>query len=128
MAVGVLLLPVALVVIGFGPWSERRVEAEAVAAEAARAAVLSLSVEAGEAAAIEALHDVDIDRELVRIGWCGAAPARVPAGTCSFERGSVVAVNVELWTPLVSTPWGPVGGLWVVGEHSEPIDLYRSLG
>lgn len=128
MAVGVLLLPVALVVTGFGPWSERRVDAEAVAAEAARAAVLSLSVEAGEAAAIAALDDVDIEQELVRIGWCGATPTSTPDGTCSLERGSVVSVAVELWTPLVSTPWGPVGGLWVVGEHSEPIDLYRSLG
>ena len=39
--------PVALVVTGFGPWSERRVTAEAAAAEAARTAVLELSVEAG---------------------------------------------------------------------------------
>lgn len=128
LAVGVLLLPVALVVSGFGPWSERRVTAEAVAAEAARAAVLNLSVEAGEAAVTSALDRGDIEGGLVRIGWCGAAPASTPAGTCSLERGSVVAVTVELWTPLVSTPWGPVGGLWVVGEHSEPIDLYRSLG
>ncbi len=128
MAVGVLLLPVALVVTGFGPWSERRVEAEAVAAEAARAAVLSLSVEAGEAALVAALDHVELERELVRVGWCGAAPTSASTGTCSLERGSVVSVTVELWTPLVSTPWGPVGGLWVVGEHSEPIDLYRSLG
>lgn len=128
MAVGVLLLPVALVVTGFGPWTERRVEAEAVAAEGARAAVLDLSVEAGEAAVVAALDHVDIERELVRIGWCGAAPGSPSAGTCSLERGSVVSVTIELWTPLVSTPWGPVGGLWVVGEHSEPIDLYRSLG
>lgn len=128
MAVGVLLLPVALVVTGFGPWSERRVEAEAVAAEAARAAVLSLSVEAGEAALVAALDHADLERELIRVGWCGAVPTSASTGTCSLERGSVVSVTVELWTPLVSTPWGPVGGLWVVGEHSEPIDLYRSLG
>jgi hypothetical protein len=38
LAVGLLLLPVALVVLGFGPWSERRVFAEAASAEAARAA------------------------------------------------------------------------------------------
>ncbi len=49
LAVGVLLLPVALVVTGFEPWSERRVAADAIAAEAARAAVLELSIDAGAA-------------------------------------------------------------------------------
>ena len=35
LGVGLLLLPVAILVLGFGPWSERRVLAEAAAAEAA---------------------------------------------------------------------------------------------
>lgn len=128
LAVGVLLLPVALVVTGFGPWSEQRVTAEAVAAEAARAAVLGLSVEAGDMAVASSLESSGIEDGLARVGWCGAAPSAGSAGGCSMERGAVVTVTVELWTPLVNTPWGPVGGLWVVGEHSEPIDLYRSLG
>jgi hypothetical protein len=128
LAVGVLLLPVALVVTGFGPWSERRVTAEAAAAEAARAAVLELSLEAGETTMMATLDSQGIGPGQVRVGWCGSAPATSPAGTCPLERGSVVAVTVELWAPLVVTPWGPIGGVWVVGEHSEPIDLYRSLG
>ncbi|HEX6301462.1 MAG TPA: hypothetical protein VF148_13435 [Acidimicrobiia bacterium] len=127
-AVGVLLLPVALVVTGFGPWSERRVEAEAIAAEAARAAVLDLSHEAGHGAVSSMTSTLGIPAGLVLVGWCNADPAPEPAGSCSFERGAVVSITVELWTPLVDTPWGAVGGLWVVGEHSEPIDLYRSLG
>ena len=128
LAVGVLLLPVALVVTGFGPWSERRVTAEAAAAEAARAAVLELSLEAGEVTMLATLDGQGIGPDQVRVGWCGSTPAFAPAGTCPLARGSVVAITVELWTPLVSTPWGPIGGLWVVAEHSEPIDLYRSLG
>lgn len=128
LAVGVLLLPVALVVTGFGPWSERRVTAEAAAAEAARAAVLELSVEAGEATMMAILEGQGIVPDQVRVGWCGSAPAISPAGTCPLQRGSVVTVTIELWAPLIETPWGPIGGLWVVGEHSEPIDLYRSLG
>ena len=127
LAVGVLLLPVALVVTGFGPWSERRVEAEAIAAEAARAAVLDLSHEAGHEVISSMTSSLGIPVGLARVGWCGADPAPEPAGACVFERGAVVSILVELWTPLVSTPWGSVGGLWVVGEHSEPIDLYRSL-
>jgi hypothetical protein len=43
LGVGVLLLPAAIVVLSFGPWAERRVDAEAVAAEAARTAVLQAS-------------------------------------------------------------------------------------
>lgn len=128
LAVGVLLLPVALVVTGFGPWSERRVEAEAIAAEAARAAVLDLSHEPGHQVISSMTSAVGIPAGLVRVGWCEAIPAQEPAGACVFERGAVVSITVELWTPLVHTPWGSVGGLWVVGEHSEPIDLYRSLG
>ena len=128
LAVGVLLLPVALVVTAFGPWSERRVAAESLAAEAARAVVLELSHEAGSAVISSTTDALGLSSDLVRVGWCGASPASVPAGACSLDRGSVVAVTVEVWTPLIDTPWGPVGGIWVSADHSEPIDLYRSLG
>lgn len=130
VAVGVLLFPVALVVTAFGPWSERRVEAEAVAAEAARAAVLELDQAAGQAQLVADVGNLGIDSSLVRVGWCGAGPTDVatPSGSCPLTRGSVVSVTVELWTQLISTPWGSVGGLWVTADHTEPIDLYRSLG
>lgn len=130
IAVGVLLFPVALVVTAFGPWSERRVDAEAVAAEATRAAVLELDQMAGQAQVVADIESLDIDPSLVRVGWCGAAPTNLatPSGACPLSRGSVVSVTVELWTPLIATPWGSVGGLWVSADHSEPIDLYRSLG
>jgi hypothetical protein len=130
LAVGVLLLPVALVVTAFGPWSEQRVEAEAMAAEAARAAVIQLDQEAGQVQIAADIESLGVDPSHVRVGWCGASPSAVeaPAGWCSLIRGSVVSVSIELWTPLIITPWGPVGGLWVTADHTEPIDLYRSLG
>lgn len=128
LAVGVLLLPVALVVTAFGPWSERRVAAEAIAAEVARAAVLDLDQGAGESVLVASAGSHGLSPGVVRMGWCGATPAATPAGSCAFERGAVISVTVEVWTPLVNTPWGPVGGVWASGEHVEPIDLYRSLG
>lgn len=128
LAAGVLLLPVALAVLSFGPWSERRVTAEAIAAEAARAVVLELDHAAGAGVVSAATDAAGLDTGSVRVGWCGAAPATLPAGSCPLTRGSAVSVTVEVWTPLVDTPWGPVGGLWVSASHSEPIDLYRSLG
>lgn len=129
MGVAVLLLPVALVVASFGPWSERRVFAEAAAAEVSRAAVLSLN----ERAAGELLESLAREHGLgddeVRLGWCGTTPSPVSAAShgCVLTRGSVATSRVEVWAPLVSTPWGEVGGLWVGAEHSEPVDLYRSL-
>jgi len=128
LAVGVLLLPVALAVTAFGPWSERRVAAEAIAAEVARAAVLELDHGAGASVLWDTADALGLSPDAVRVGWCGADPAASPAGACVLERGAVVSVTIELWTPAVDTPWGPIGGLWVTGEHSEPIDLYRSLG
>ncbi|MGH3649865.1 MAG: hypothetical protein ACRDU9_04080 [Acidimicrobiia bacterium] len=130
LAVGVLLLPVAVVVMAFGPWSERRVAAEAIAAEATRAAVLDLSLASGVSTVTAHVSGLGLDAGLVRVGWCGAPPGPLaaPAGWCTMGRGSVVSMTVELWTPLINTPWGAVGGLWVSADHSEPIDLYRSLG
>ncbi len=129
LAVGVLLLPVALAVLAFGPWSERRVFAEAAAAEAARAAVIELSTAPGSVVVSEMAANHGLGEGLVRLGWCGAAPTELSDATgCSFERGTEVTAEVQVWVPLVATPWGEVGGLWVGAIHSEPIDLYRSLG
>jgi Flp pilus assembly protein TadG len=129
MAIAVLLIPVAVVVLGFGPWSERRVSAEAVAAEAARAAVLELSQQSGDRVISASIADLGIAESQVRVGWCDASPGplNAPAGACPMVRGSAVQVAVQLWVPLINTPWGPIGGLWVTASHSEPIDLYRSL-
>ncbi len=129
MAVAVLMLPVALVVTAFGPWSERRVFAESAAAEAARAAVLALDVSSGSDVVSRATAGFGLDQTLVRLGWCGSVPGSLPggAGVCPMGRGSAVSVELEVWAPLFVTPWGAVGGLWVTAQHVEPVDLYRSL-
>lgn len=127
LAAGVLLLPVALMVSAFGPWSERKVMAEAVAAEASRAAVIHLDVREGQEFVDRFVSSSPLNSNDIRLGWCGAAPAVPFGGDCPLSRGSTVDVVVEIWTPLVSTPWGDVGHVWVRGAHSEPVDLYRSL-
>ncbi len=129
LAIAVLMLPVALVVVSFGPWMERKVLAEAAAAEAARAVVLSLDHRSGATvvASMTANHGLAVDQ--VRLGWCGGAPGPLdtPTGNCPLVRGSMVYAAVHVWVPLAVTPWGGIGGIWVLGEHTEPIDLYRSL-
>lgn len=128
LAVGVLMIPAAIAVLGFGPWSERSVLAGAAAAEAARAAVISLSTATGDQVAAEMRANYGLDPAEMRLGWCGAVPATGGAGTCPMARGATVEVTVEVWVPMVSTPWGEIGGVWVTRTHAESIDLYRSLG
>ncbi|CAN5851666.1 hypothetical protein BH23ACT4_BH23ACT4_06550 [soil metagenome] len=128
LAIGVLMIPAAVAVLGFGPWSERSVLAGAAASEAARAAVISLSTSAGDQGAAEISANYGLDAIEMRLGWCGAVPAAGGTGTCAMTRGAIVEVTVDVWVPLVSTPWGAIGGVWVSRSHAESIDLYRSLG
>jgi hypothetical protein len=129
LAVGVLLLPAALAVLAFGPWSERRVFAEAAAAEAVRAAVIQLDTSSGSQVVMDMAVNHGLGPELVRLAWCGGTGSGQDEGAeaCIFDRGAVVTAEVEVWVPLVATPWGEVGGLWVGASHSELVDLYRSL-
>jgi hypothetical protein len=130
LAAGLLLIPVALAVLSFGPWSERRVLAEAGAAESSRAAVIDLDLDAGRRVLAEMALNHGLSVEDVMLGWCGRAPAPIFDATagCSMGRGTDVVSEVRVRVPLIETPWGPVGGLWATGVHREPIDLYRSLG
>ncbi len=130
LAIGLLLVPVAIAVLAFGPWSERRVFAEAAAAEAARSAVIELSTASGSAVLSEMTMNHGLESDVVRLGWCGRPPTSLPnsAADCTLDRGTEVTAEVLVWTPLFNTPWGAVGGIWVRAVHSEPIDLYRSLG
>lgn len=129
LAVAVLLLPVAVFVASLGPWLEERVAARAAAAEAARVAASELDLSAASAVAIEVIAAHGVDPQLARLGWCGADPGEIlnPTGSCPLARGSVVEAEVELWVPLIATPWGQVGGIWAGAAHAEPIDLYRSI-
>jgi hypothetical protein len=129
LTVGLLLLPVAVAVLAFGPWSERRVFAEAAAAEAARAAVIDLSTASGAVVVYDMALSHGLAEGTVRLGWCGGQAMGISgdASSCSFDRGDAVSAEVLVWVPLVATPWGEVGGLWVGAVHSEPIDLYRSV-
>lgn len=118
----------AVLVLGFGPWSERAVLATSAAAEGSRAAVIALSVEAGSTVVAEMAENFGLSDDQVRIGWCGTPPAASGAGECSFGRGGFIEAVVEVWVPLINTPWGSIGGVWVSRSHVENVDVYRSLG
>ena len=126
LAVGLMLLPVVVVLLAFAPWLESRMSVESLAAEAARALVVTRDPEAG-ARFVATMEHSNNDVEL-RVGWCGAMPsAHSSSGSCLRSRGARVEVVVSAWSPLFHTPWGDVGGLWVTGSHVEWADPFRSL-
>lgn len=120
LGIAVLVVPAVVAVVSFAPWLEARAFVRAAAAEAARAAVLAPAgpTEAGA----RAVADMAAGRDMtgVTVVMCGG-------GACVVERGEVLSASVTLEIPLVTTPWGPVGGISVEASHSEPVDLYRSL-
>lgn len=122
LALGIvaLVLPAAIVVLSLAPWLEARSFVRAAAAEGARAAVLATGDPAVSAhRLISELAAARHYRE-VEVVLCGGGP-------CRLERGAVITVEVTVEVPLVTTPWGGVGGLNVNGFHAEPVDVYRSL-
>ena len=122
LGIGVLLLPVAFVVLTIPSWSERQTTGRAIAREVGRA--------------------------VARGGWCDAALANDLAGMMAenlglaradvqveldcasgenLAAGSDLAVRVTVRMPAVHLPaMGTFGAWsWTAGHH-EPVDLYGS--
>lgn len=119
LGIGMLVIPAVLAVVSFAPWLEARAFVRSAAAEGARAAVLSADDPAG--AAVRAVREMASGRgyENVAVSPCG--------GACSLERGAVIEVEVSMDVPLLTTPWGDVGGVEATAVHRELVDAYRSL-
>lgn len=120
LGMGLLVLPAVVAVLAFSPWLEARSFVRSAAAEGARAAVLTSGEPAATAAALVANMASGRGYEDVSVEMCGGAP-------CVRRRGGYVTARVWMEVPLVSTPWGDVGGVAVEGIHAEPVDAYRSL-
>jgi hypothetical protein len=131
-AVGLLLLPAALLVLSFGPWLERRTLVRSVAAEAARLEVLSDGDEIAVSRLVAGWAERNgIDPAGLEVALCGgpASPADRPLrSTClPLRRSEVVAVEVRTVVPVVRTPFGDVGGVTVSATAVEVVDRHRSL-
>ena len=131
LGVAVLVIPALVAVVSFGPWLEARAFARAAAAEGARVAVLASGDPALEGAAVvsEMARQRGFENGDVRVGLCGAPPVMPGSsrGTCVLIRGGEVVVTVIIEVPLISTPWGDVGGVDIRATHAESVDAYRSL-
>ncbi|MFO7548914.1 MAG: hypothetical protein R6X29_08630 [Acidimicrobiia bacterium] len=131
-AVGLLLIPTALLVLSFGPWLERRTLVRTAAAEAARLEVVSDGDEEAVARLVAAWAGRNgLDAGGLQLALCGGAatPADRPLlSTClPLRRGEIVAVEVRTVVPLVRTPFGDVGGVTVTATAIEMVDRHRSL-
>jgi hypothetical protein len=123
LGIGLLLFPVALLVLTLPTWSERQTTARSIAREVARIVAVAgvcdrtrASVTGEEMARNLGLSVGDIDVQLD----C-ATGARLP-------RGRNVRASVTVAVPAVEFPGiGSVGAWSWTAHHSEPIDQYRSF-
>lgn len=123
----VLLVPMALTVLSFGPMLERRNLVRALAPEAARTVILANgSVEPAVRLILADAAALGIGPDGVRVGVCGTTGRLLEVeGRCAVERGGHVEVTVEVPVPVL--PWWPAGPSRVAYTHREPVEPYRSV-
>lgn len=124
LGIGLLVFPVALLVLTLPTWSERQTTARSIAREVARVVAVEgvcdrgLAIETGE----------EMARNL------GLAPSDFDVALdCStgarLSRGRNVQASVTVGVPAVDIPGIGAIGAWAwTAHHSEPVDQYRSFG
>lgn len=120
LGVGLLVIPVALVVLTLPGWSERQATARAVSREVARATardgicdVARARVRAAEMAANLGVPSPDL---VVDLGCVDGAP---------LPPGGDVEARVTVAMPAIQLPGiGAVGGWSWTARHREPVDRY----
>lgn len=123
LGVGVLLFPIAMLVLSLPTWSERQSTARSIARETARVAAVAGSCDAAAARQLASTMAVNLG---------------VPSHAVSVEldcppgdhvpRGGDVTARVTVQMPAVSVPGiGGVGAWSWTAVHHEPVDQYRSF-
>jgi hypothetical protein len=123
LGIGLLVFPVALLVLTLPAWSERQTTARSIAREVSRVAAVAGVCEHGRA--------LETGRDMARN--LGLAPSDVDveldcAPGARLQRGGSVRASVTVAVPTVTFPGiGSVGAWSWTAHHSEPIDRYRSF-
>jgi len=123
LGVGLLLFPVALLVLTLPAWSERQTTARSIAREISR--IVAVAGVCDHARATQTAHDMarnlglptgDVDVELD----CGSDQR--------LRRGGSVRASVTVTVPAIRIPSIASVGAWSwTAHHSEPVDQYRSF-
>jgi len=120
---GLLLLPVALVVLTLPTWSERQSSARAIAREAAREVARSGLCDPGRA---EALARTMAGNLGLPAGASSVALTCVPGS--ALEPGADVEVAVTVRMPAVHLPAiGDVASWTWTARHRQPVDAYAGV-
>jgi hypothetical protein len=123
LGIGLLVFPVALLVLTLPTWSERQTTARSIAREVSRVVAVAGVCERGRA--------VDTGHDMARN--LGLAPNDVDvqldcASGERLPRGGNVRASVTIRVPAVAFPGiGSVGAWSWTAHHSEPVDQYRSF-
>jgi hypothetical protein len=123
LGIGLLLFPVALLVLTLPAWSERQTSARSIAREVSRVAAVAGVCDRGRA--------VDTGHDMARN--LGLSPNDIEVQLdCAhgerLRRGGSVRASVTVAVPAVTFPGiGSVGAWSWTAHHSEPIDQYRSF-
>jgi hypothetical protein len=123
LGIGVLLVPVAMLVLTLPSWSERQSTARSIAREAGRSIAVAGWCDGAHAQRVSdvmsdnlgvASRDVSVTLD--------CAPGRLP-------RGGEVEVRVTVVMPAVSIPGITDVARWHwTAVHRHPVDPYRSFG
>lgn len=122
LGAGLLLLPVAMLVLVLPTLSERQSMARLAAQEAARVMVVGDDWAASAATARAMAARIAENHELP------ASDLSLALEPGALVRGGEVTAAATVQMPLVIVPGiGPVGGVGWTVRHTEPVDAYRSL-
>jgi hypothetical protein len=123
LGIGLLVFPVALLILTLPMWSERQTTARSIAREVSRVVAVAGVCDRGRAAETGgdmarnlglASSDIDVQLDCM-------PGARLP-------RGGSVRASVTVAVPAVTLPGiGSVGAWSWTAHHSEPVDQYRSF-
>jgi hypothetical protein len=123
LGIGLLVFPVALLVLTLPTWSERQTTARSIAREVSRVVAVAGVCDGGRAA--ETGHDMARNLGLVPSDVDVQLDC-VPGGR--LPRGGSVRASVTVAVPAVTVPGiGSVGAWSWTAHHSEPVDEYRSF-
>jgi len=123
LGIGLLLFPVAMLVITLPTWSERQAAGRAIAREAARTVAVGGYCDHAAAGAVGAAMAANLGFDATDLAVdldCGDG--------ARLTRGSEVTARVTVEMPATRIPGVVSVGAWDwTAVHTEPVDRYRSL-
>ncbi|MGH3442185.1 MAG: hypothetical protein ACRDUY_09120 [Nitriliruptorales bacterium] len=136
LGAGLLVVPVALLVLSFPGWVERRSAAQVAAHEAARTAVVAHDIDAARTtiqalvATIGESHGLEpSELEVCLVAHELGVPPPPCAVPPSLARGGAITAWVDVKIPVVRIPALDLAlaETTLTVSHTERVDLYRSL-